>query len=149
MMRHLLFALALTISAPLYARSTKTMVCHDAEFGAGHLKIVIADTKGFFSPREQKPMVKGVFWIKGEMYTGVLEDALFMPDWSENAGWYRSTPSPLNFSMCNWRKCPVRKVKLMVHTKDSLKAEGNIKFIVQNSDKERLKFDRKLNCELK
>lgn len=149
MMRHLILALALSISAPTFARSTKTMVCHDAEFGAGHFKLVIADTKGFFSPREQKPMVKGIFWIKGEMYTGIFEDALFMPDWSANAGWYRSTPSPLNFSLCNWKKCPVRKVKLMVHTKDQLKAEGNIKFIVQTSEKERLKFDRKLNCELK
>lgn len=148
-MKQLLLALALTISAPIFARTTKTMVCHDTEFGAGHFKLVIADTRGFFSPREQKPMVKAVFWIKGEMYSGVLGDAIFMADWNDNAGWYRSTPSPLNFSMCNWKKCPVRKVKLMVHTKDQLKGEGNIKFIVQTSDKERLKFDRKLNCELK
>lgn len=148
-MKHLILALALSISSPLFARSPKTMVCHDAEFGAGHLKIVIPDTKGFFAPRDQKPMVKAAFWIKGDVFMGVLEEALYMADWTADAGWYRSSPSPLNFSLCNWKKCPVRKVKLMVHTKDSLKAEGNIKFILQTSSKERQKFDRKLNCELK
>lgn len=147
-MKPLLLSLALFIPLSTFA-STKTMVCNDVEFGAGHLKIIIPDVRGFFTPREQKPMVKAAFIVKGDLYTGILENALFMPDWSANAGWYRSSPSPLDFSLCNWKKCPVRKVKLMVHTKDQLKAEGNVKFLLQTSDKERIKFDRKLNCELK
>ena len=141
-------SLALAFSLSTFA-STKTMVCRDVEFGAGHLKVIISDTTGFFAPREQKPMVKAIFVVKSEMYSGILENALFMPDWGAEAGWYRSSPSPLDFSLCNWKKCPVRKIKLMVHTKDQLKAEGNIKFLLQTSDKERIKFDRKLNCELR
>lgn len=129
--------------------SSKMMVCHDVEFGAGHLKIIIPKTAGFFAPREQKPMVKATFVVKGELYSGVLENALFMSDWGANSGWYRSSPSPLDFSLCNWKKCPVRKIKLMVHTKDQLKAEGNVRFLLQTSEKERVKFDRKLNCELR
>jgi hypothetical protein len=149
MMKSLLLGLALTISLPLLAAPNKSMICHDAEFGAGHFKLIIADTSGFFAPREQKPMVKGEFWIKGEKFIGVLEMATFMADWTADSGWFRSTPSPLDFSLCNWKKCPVRKVKIMVHTKDQLKAEGNIKFLLQTSDKERIKFDRQLNCEIK
>lgn len=145
----LILCLCFLISSPIFARSQKSMICHDAEFGAGHFKLIINDTKGFFAPREQKPMVTGAFWIKGEMYSGVLESAIFMPDWNDNSGWYRSNPSTLDISMCNWKKCPVRKVRLLVHTKDQLKAEGNIKFILQAANKERVKFDRKLNCEIK
>lgn len=147
-MSKVLFLVAVLISSSAFARP-KTMVCRDAEFGAGHFKLIISNTAGFFAPREQKPMVRGEFWVKGEPYSGILESAVFMPDWGAESGWYRSNPAPLDFSLCNWKKCPVRKVKLMVHTKDQLKAEGNIKFILQTQDKERLKFDRKLNCEFK
>lgn len=148
-MKTLLLSLALIISLPTFASPTKTMICHDTEFGDGHFKLIIADMKGFFTPREQKPMVKGEFWIKSEKFTGIFEQSMFMPDWSAESGWYRSNPSPLDFSLCNWKKCPVRKVKLMVHTKDGLKAEGNIKFVLQTSEKERVRYDRKLNCEIK
>lgn len=149
MMFKVLLSLALLISSPLFAQNTKTMTCRDAEFGAGHLKLIIADTAGFFAPREQKPVVKGSFWIKGEAFTGVLESPIFMPDWNVNAGWYRSNPATLDFSMCNWKKCQVRKVRLVVHTKDQLKGEGSIKFILQAPGKEKVKFDRKLSCEIK
>ena len=147
-MKTILLGLALIISLPLFA-STKTMTCHDAEFGSGHFKLIISDIKGFFTSKDSKPMVNAEFWIKGEKFTGLLESPTFMPDWTPNTGWYRSLPSPLNFSLCNWTKCPVRKIKLMVHTKDQLKAEGNIKFLIQTSEKERVRFDRKLNCEIK
>jgi len=148
-MKQLILSFAFIITFPLFASTNKSMICHDAEFGSGHFKLIIADMKGFFAPREQKPMVQGEFWLKGEKYSGVLEMPTFMPDWSDESGWYRSTPSPLDFSLCNWKKCPVRKIRLMVHTKDQLKAEGNIKFLVQTSEKERNRFDRKLNCEIK
>jgi hypothetical protein len=148
-MKMILLAFVFIISSGSFASSNKSMVCHDAEFGAGHFKLIIADMNGFFAPREQKPMVKGEFWIKGEKFSGIIEMAMFMPDWNDNSGWYRSTPSPLDFALCNWSKCPVRKIKIMVHTKDQLKAEGNIKFVLQTSEKERARFDRKLNCEIK
>ncbi|MBA2406324.1 MAG: hypothetical protein H0V66_16220 [Bdellovibrionales bacterium] len=148
-MKIIILSIALIISSPLFAAPQKSMICHDVEFGAGHLKIIIQDMKGFFTPREQKPMVQGEFWMKGERFIGVFEQSMFMPDWNGNSGWYRSNPSPLDFSLCNWKKCPIRKIKLMVHTKDQLKAEGNIKFLIQTSDKERQRFDRKLNCEIK
>lgn len=148
-MKKIFLNLLLTISFPVLAASNRSIICHDTEFGDGHLKLIIPDTKSFFAPREQKPMVKGEFWIKGENFIGVLEQSTFMADWSADSGWYRSTPSPLDFSLCNWKKCPVRKVKLMIHTKDQLKAEGNIKFLVQTSENERVRYDRKLNCEIK
>ena len=143
----LLFLFLLTL--PAFAGTPKILVCVDAEFGAGHMKIIVPDNTGFFSPKEKKNAVKAFVWIKGEMYNGFLESATFMPDWGSNAGWYRSHPSPLNYSLCNWEKCPLRKIKFMVHTKDQLKAEGSIKFILQTSKKDRVKFERKLNCELK
>lgn len=149
MMRLLFLLLFITLSLPAFARTPKTLVCVDAEFGAGHMKIIIPDNSGFFTPKELKTSVKSYFWIKGEMYTGFLESAMFMPDWGADSGWYRSSPSPLNFSMCNWEKCPLRKIKFMIHTKDQLKGEGNIRFILQTSKKERVKFERRLNCELK
>jgi hypothetical protein len=127
----------------------KTMICRDVEFGSGYLRLVIQDLRGFFTPRDQKTSVKGEFWIKGSPYVGILEMPTFMTDWGLDSGWYRSTPSPLDFSLCNWKKCPVRKIKLMVHTKDQSQGEGNIKFLLQTSDKELLRFDRKLNCEIK
>lgn len=148
-MKHLLLGLSLIISLPTLAAPLKTMTCIDAEFGSGHFKLHIPDLKAFFAPRDQKPMVRGEFWIKGTAYPGILEMALFMPDWGADAGWYRSSPSPLDFSLCNWNRCPVRKVKLMVHTKDQFKAEGNVKFLLQTSEKSRVRFDRKLNCEIK
>ena len=136
-----------------FASRPGSMTCSDAEFGAGHLKVVISDTSGFFypqsMPRDQKPIVGGEFWIKGEMLTGVFELPVFMPDWGQNSGWYKSTPSPLEFSLCNWKKCPVRKIKLMVITKDQLKGEGTIKFLHHLASGERVNYDRKLNCEIK
>ncbi len=148
-MKQFIFAIALAMSSYTASASQKTMICRDAEFGSGHFRLVIDDLRGFFTPRDQKPSVKGEFWIKGKPYIGILELPSFMPDWGTDSGWYRSTPSPLDFSLCNWKKCPVRKIKLMVHTKDQAKAEGNIKFLLQTSDKERIRFDRKLNCEIK
>ncbi len=147
-MSKIFILLVLSISSAVFA-GPKTMICHDAEFGSGHFKLIISNTGGFFAPREQKPMVRGEFWIKGEVYSGLLESTAFMPDWGAESGWYRSSPSPLDFSLCNWKRCPVRKVKLMVHTKDQLKAEGNIKFVLKTSEKDRVIFDRKLSCELK
>lgn len=148
-MKTLSFLLILSLSSSLFASPDKSMVCHDTEFGAGHLKVIIPDLGGFFAPRETKPVVKAEFWVKGQMYPGIMETTVFMADWGDNSGWYRSSPSPLDFSMCNWRKCPVRKIKLMVHTKDQLKAEGNIKFLLQTADRKKTRFDRKLSCEIK
>jgi hypothetical protein len=147
-MKKIMISVLFTYSLSLFASPQKTMTCRDVEFGAGHFKLVINDMSGFFIPSYQKPLTKAEFWIKGQNFTGILEQPVFMPDWGADAGWYRSTPSPLDFSFCHWRKCPVRKIKLMVHTKDQLKAEGNIKFLVQTSDKNRSRYDRKLNCEI-
>ena len=148
-MKFLSLFIFITLSFSAFARAPKTLVCVDAEFGAGHMKIIIPDNLEFFTPKDQKSSVKSYFWIKGEMYTGFLESAMFLPDWGTDSGWYRSSPSPLNFSLCNWEKCPLRKIKFMVHTKDQLKGEGNIRFVIQTSKKERVKFERRLNCELK
>lgn len=148
-MKLLVLNILLTLSLPIFGKTSKSIVCRDAEFGAGHLKMIISDSSGFFAPRDQKPAVKAYFWIKGEMYNGILDAAMFMPDWNENSGWYRSSPPPLAYSLCDWKKCPIRKIRFMVHTKDQSKAEGNIKFTLQTSEKERVRFDRKLNCELK
>jgi hypothetical protein len=125
------------------------MICHDAEFGAGHLKMIIPNLKPALNQRGDTNSSPGEFWIKGKKYAGVLEALVFMPDWGAESGWYRSTPSPLEFSVCSWKSCPVRKIKLVVHTKNQLSAEGNISFLLLTADKERKRFDRKLECEIK
>ncbi len=126
----------------------QSLICNDAEFGAGHFKLIIADTKGFFAPRDQKPAILGEFWVRGEAYKGVLESPIFMADWGDRAGWYRSTPAPLDFSMCNWKKCPVRKIKLSVYTKDQMKGEGTVKFLLQTTGRKET-LEKKLSCEIK
>lgn len=148
-MKHLFVTVLFLISFSTTASSERSLICRDAEFGAGHLKLIIVDLRPFYTSRESRTMVKAEFWVKGKKYIGILEEAAFMPDWSEDSGWYRSTPSPLDYSLCNWKQCPVRKVKLMVHTRDQLKAEGNIRFVLQTTDSERFQFDRKLHCEIK
>lgn len=148
-MKTLFLTFVVLIYTSASASTERSLICRDAQFGAGHFKLIIPDIGGFFAPRELKPAVKGEFWVKGEKYNGILEEASFMPDWGAESGWYRSTPSPLDYSLCNWKKCPVRKVKLMVHTKDQLKGEGNIKFLLQTSDSARVRFERQLHCEIK
>ena len=149
MMTFILSALLAATSYTFAGTSNKKMICQDVEFGAGHFRLVIDDLRDFYRPREERSTVKAEFWIKGEAYLGILENPLFMPDWESESGWYRSSPSPLTFSLCHWKNCPVRKVKLMVHTKDQLKAEGNIKFLLQRSEQERVFYDRQLHCEMK
>lgn len=146
-MKFLTLLTFLSISTSTFAVQ-QSLICSDSEFGAGHFKLIIADTKGFFAPRDQKPAVMGEFWIRGEAFKGVLESPIFMADWGDRAGWYRSSPAPLDFSMCNWKKCPVRKVKLNVHTKDQMKGEGSVKFLLQ-TDGIKETYNRKLSCEIK
>jgi hypothetical protein len=152
MMKTLTAFWLILLSLSTFAARPQKMVCSDAEFGAGHLRVIMNDLSGFFyspsSPREQRPIVGGEFWIKGEMFTGIFELPTFMGDWDANSGWYKSTPSPLEFSLCNWKKCPIRKIKLMVYSKDQMKGEGTIKFLFQSSVKDRVQIFSKLNCEI-
>jgi hypothetical protein len=143
------FVFAFILPLNTYAAPIRSIICTDTEFGAGHLKLIIADASGFFAPRDQKPSVLGDFWVKGEKYVGVLESPIFMPDWGDAAGWYRASPSILDISLCSWGKCPVRKVKMIVHTKDQMKGEGSIKFLLKTASDKKETFDRKVNCEIK
>lgn len=88
------------------------------------------------------------FTIKGVSKIGVLELPLFMPDWKEASGWYKATPSIFDFSLCNWKRCPVRNIKMSIHTLDQIKGEGIIRFTHQISKKEKEIITKKVNCEI-
>lgn len=146
-MKILTIATILTISVSSFA-AQQSLICTDSEFGAGHFKLVIPDTKAFFASRDMKPVAMGEFWVRGESYKGALESPIFMADWGDNSGWYRSSPAFFDFSMCNWKKCPVRKVKMSVHTKDQMKGEGTVKFLLDSNGVKEV-FEKKLSCEIK
>jgi hypothetical protein len=156
MMKIVILVFTLLLSLSSLASRPEQMICTDTQFGAGHFKMVLSDISPFFYPyntpnprEEQRPILAGDFWIKGVMYQGVIEKPLFMPDWEANSGWYKSSPSIFDISLCNWKKCPVRKIKLMIHTKNQSTAEGTINFLLQVNNGERVNFEKKVNCEIK
>lgn len=155
-MKTIILVFSLLLSFSSWGARPNQMICADSEFGAGHFKMIIPDISAFFYPYntpnprgDQRPIMDGEFWIKGIMYSGVFERPIFVPDWEDHSGWYKTSSSPFEFSLCGWKKCPVRKIKLMVYTKDQLKAEGSVTFLFQVDNGERVTYERKLNCELK
>jgi hypothetical protein len=148
-MKAALFVSLLMLSFTSIANTPQeSIVCSDADFGAGHLRLIIPDMRGFFSPRDQKPLIAADFWIRGEKFKGLLEGPEFMPEWGNNAGTYTSSPSTLDFSMCSWQKCPVRKIKLMARTPDQVTAVGTLKFVLQTEKNKKETFNAKINCEI-